>query len=397
MATTADSPLSSDAAGDPDFPIRIIMMPSQSAYFAGKTLSVTITFTNTHIRLPNEGAMLAEVPSSKLVPSHLASKTYKHSVSSAPIAKPLTSPTGLYRPRTLTTAAVDSRPGSPSANVPVSLGLVSDGTPMRRRGLVGKKISSKTSVPDLVEQRRKKVLTKLLSLMIGAEEGGFEAPTSPRVSSPLARSETLPLSSKHPHARKQSVMDGTTFLYPSAPPFVNGNKFMMSPISPMSATSIISTANTLPSMASPVSRPATPSTSSSSFSLALDPIAEVLPSVPAYLYLTSSVPASASAIDPALSSPSINIEAPSPLASTTRQPLPPPSLSNKQSPQPPSSKPTSSCQINCPLNIGLGRPNMPIFLDLNKSNAESVLLCSIKRNSQPHSAAIQQCFFIPLG
>ncbi|KIK50375.1 hypothetical protein GYMLUDRAFT_253046 [Collybiopsis luxurians FD-317 M1] len=364
MATTADSPLSSDAAGDPDFPIRIVVTLSQSAYFAGETLSVTITFTNTHIQLPNEGATLAEVPSSKLIPSCLVSKVHKHLVSSAPIAKPLMSPAGLF---------------------------------------IGFGIGWDTDVKDL-EGRRKKMLTKLLSLTIGAEEGGFEGEdggivksasctqrlfttdsylplTSPRVSSPLARSETFPLPSKHPHARKQFVMDGTTFPYPSAPPFVNGNKFMMSPISLMSATSTISTANTLPSVASPVLRPATPSASSSSFSLALDPIAEVLPSVPTYPYLMSSVPASASAIDPALSSPSINIEAPSPLALTTRQPLPPPSSSNKQSPRPPSSKPTSSHQINCPLNIGLRRPNMPIFLDLNKSNAESVLLCSIKRNS----------------
>ncbi|KIK65894.1 hypothetical protein GYMLUDRAFT_70155 [Collybiopsis luxurians FD-317 M1] len=400
MASTADSPLSSDVAGDPDSPIRVVVTPSQSAYFAGETLSVTITFTNTRIRSPSEGATLAEVPSSsKLVPSRSASKTHKrasHSVSSAPIAKPPTSPAGLYRPRTPTTAAVDSRPGSPSANVPVSLGLASDGTPMRRRGLVGKKIGSTTSVPDLVEQRRKKMLTKSLSLTIGAEEGGFEGedgkivksasytqrsftadsylpPTSPRVSSPLARSETLPLPSKHPHARKQSVMDGSTFPYPSTPPFVNGNELVTSPISPTSATSTISTANTLPSVASPVSGPATPSASSSSFSLALDPIAEVSPTVPAYPYLASSVPASASALGPALSSPSINVEAPSPPASTTRQPLPPPSSSNKQSPQPPSSKPTSSRQINRPPNIGLGRPNTRMFLDLNKSNAELIL------------------------
>lgn len=34
------------------------------------------------------------------------------------------------------------------------------------------------------------------------------APSSPRISSPLARSTSLPLSSRHPHARKQSVLDG---------------------------------------------------------------------------------------------------------------------------------------------------------------------------------------------
>ena len=33
-------------------------------------------------------------------------------------------------------------------------------------------------------------------------------PTSPRISSPLARSASLPISSKHPHARKQSMVDG---------------------------------------------------------------------------------------------------------------------------------------------------------------------------------------------
>lgn len=42
-----------------------------------------------------------------------------------------------------------------------------------------------------------------------------EAPTSPRISSPLARSVTVP--ANHPHARKQSLLDGQVQIQSSAP------------------------------------------------------------------------------------------------------------------------------------------------------------------------------------
>lgn len=72
----------------------------------------------------------------------------------------------------------------------------------------------------------------------------FQAPASHRISSPLSRSDILPLPSNHPHARKHSVFDGQ--------------------VSP----ELIMATTTTPSL------PYTPSSSSSTFSLVLDPIAE---------------------------------------------------------------------------------------------------------------------------
>ena len=105
------------------------------------------------------------------------------------------------------------------------------------------------------------------------------AATSPLVPSPLARTDTLPLASNHPHARKQSVLDG---------------QFSVDMLS--SNTSIPSTL------------PYSASSSTSSFSLALDPIAETVispyPSTPAIgsptienLTLTPTLPTNSPAIN----------------------------------------------------------------------------------------------------
>jgi hypothetical protein len=71
-----------------------------------------------------------------------------------------------------------------------------------------------------------------------------QALSSHRISSPLSRSDILPLPSSHPHARKQSVFDGQ--------------------VSP----ELITATTTAPLS------PYTPNSSSSAFSLALDPITE---------------------------------------------------------------------------------------------------------------------------
>ncbi|KAJ3807538.1 Rgp1-domain-containing protein [Lentinula aff. lateritia] len=360
-------PLISDAAGDPDSPIRAVVTPSQSAYFAGETLSVTITFTNTRTYSPEGEAG----PSSRTGAVPRSSRTHKrasHSVSSAPIARPPTSSAGLYRPRTPTTAAV---PGSPAASRQTSLGLET-GTRIKRRGLIGNRLGAEwkdKTVPDLAEQRRTKISSKSLSLNLGFCQDETELATglndneelaksssqmqrsltadahlllsSPKIPSPLTRSETLPLSSKHPHARKQSLMDGTQLPY--SPP----------------------TANTL--VSAPASTgPSTPSASTSSFSLALDPISETSPVVPAHPYLSPSVPATASAsgLGPALSSPSISVEAPSPPSASIRQHSYPPFSS---------SKPTSTRQLHRPPNLGIGKPSSRMFLNLSETNAELIL------------------------
>ncbi|KAJ4477680.1 Rgp1-domain-containing protein [Lentinula edodes] len=379
-------PLISDAAGDPDSPIRAVVTPSQSAYFAGETLSVTITFTNTRTYSPEGEAG----PSSRADALPRSSRTHKrasHSVSSAPIARPPTSSAGLYRPRTPTTAAV---PGSPAPSRQTSLGQESD-TRIKRRGLIGKRLGAEgkdKAVPDLVEQRRMKMSSKSLSLNLGFCQDESEIATglndneelakptsqmqrsltadahlllsSPKIPSPLARSETLPLSSKHPHARKQSLMDGTQLPY--SPPSIYGSDTSTSPTSLISATSTTSTANTL--ISAPASTdPSTPSASTSSFSLALDPISETSPVHP---YLSPSVPATASAsgLGPALSSPSISVEAPSPPSASIRQHSYPPFSS---------SKPTSTRQLHRPPNLGIGKPSSRMFLNLSETKAELIL------------------------
>ncbi|KAJ7470483.1 Rgp1-domain-containing protein, partial [Mycena latifolia] len=246
-----------DVDGEPA--VRIVVTPSQSSYFAGEPFSVTITFTNT--RSPDPG------PSRALSHSN-AHRRNAHSISSAPLARPPTSPGTPRTPRT----AVPPLPSRPSR----------DGN-LRRKGLIGRTNVSPTespapmgSLPALVELRRKKMLAKSLSVSIAPP--GLDLPTrsgtsTPRFSpectslcascahltrptAPISavlppsvsrRSDTLPLAASHPHARKQSIIDGAVQL----------QELVTSPISPSSSGT-----------------PYTPSASSSTFSLTLDPIAE---------------------------------------------------------------------------------------------------------------------------
>ncbi|KAF8060802.1 Rgp1-domain-containing protein [Lyophyllum atratum] len=222
-----------------DSGIRIVVTPAQSSYFAGEPFSVTVTFTNT--RSPD--------PESLRPHSH---KRSAHSISSAPLARPPTSP------------------GTPRTSVPSTRiqNKAGEDAPARK-GFLGKVPRSpkgREELPDLIEQRRKRLLAKSLSVTITPHEleelgeanvpksasfvqAAFNgvsdprySPTSPRISSPLTRSGALPLGSNHPHARKQSILDGQLPL------------------------EVISTPTLAP--------PYTPNASTSTFSLALDPIAE---------------------------------------------------------------------------------------------------------------------------
>ncbi|EKM77019.1 hypothetical protein AGABI1DRAFT_130745 [Agaricus bisporus var. burnettii JB137-S8] len=126
-------------------PVRVEISPSQSSFFAGEPFSAKITFTN----------VAAPEPS--------PARTHKrgaHSISSAPLARPPTSP-GLP-PRKSSAFARDS--------IPV------------RRGLVGSPIAHDKQL--FIETRQSPI------------------PAS------LSRTNTLPLSSDHPHARKPSLIDG---------------------------------------------------------------------------------------------------------------------------------------------------------------------------------------------
>lgn len=124
-----------------DSGVRVVVTPAQSSYFAGEPFSVTITFTNTR--------------SSEAGPSRATSHSHKrgaHSISSAPLARPPTSP------------------GTPRANpVPHPRTNSVDDT-LSKKGLIGKTRTSLGDIPELIEQRRKRLLAKSLSVSISPLE-----------------------------------------------------------------------------------------------------------------------------------------------------------------------------------------------------------------------------------
>lgn len=232
--------------------IRVHVTPSQASYFAGEQFSVTITFTNT--RAPD---------SSKPKNSH---KRGVHSISSAPLARPPTSP-GILRPAAFT-------PVSASVNNPRDI--------LVRKQLIGQ-VSGKMDMSTVLEQKRQSLLEKSRSLSIDIPAGELfpkgngsagQSPSQyvraysefsdagayvemysrcwltqhqvlPTTISPLTRSSDFQLPPHHPHARKHSVTDV----------HIHVNEVQPSPSTGLS------------------------SSSASTFSLALDPIAET-PSTP---------------------------------------------------------------------------------------------------------------------
>lgn len=243
-------------SADVDSPVRVTVTPSQSCYFAGESFSVTITFTNIRTSEPT--------PTRSTPHSH---KRGAHSISSAPLARPPTSP------------GIPTTPVSAFATRSRTI----DDTPVRK-GLLGRDTGEQ--LPDLLEQRRKRLLAKSLSVNISPQEleetlgeGGIAkslvstplsvprpSPSSPKTPSPLSRSHTLALSSNHPHARKQSLFDGQASVHDVKTP------------------------------SSPV--PYTPNSSTSSFTLALDPISEASP---------DPFPPTPSMSSPSISTPTISL------------------------------------------------------------------------------------------
>ncbi|PPQ70636.1 hypothetical protein CVT24_000679 [Panaeolus cyanescens] len=268
-------------AGD-DSPIRVVVTPSQSSYFAGETFAVTVTFTNTRSISNSSG---------EAGPSRPHSYTHRrgaHSISSAPLARPPTSP---GTPRSAVTPA-PPRPKPTPDELP------------RRKGIIGKPKAKPTPtlpngsdpLPELLEQRRKRQLAhKSLSVSISPYEledqlhgavatsspGSPKAllydsrtPTTPHIPSPLARTDALPLAASHPHARKQSILDGQfslDILSPttSTPPLPSSH--------PLSISSSYNASSSHPYGANSTSglgSPYSPTSSASTFSLALDSISE---------------------------------------------------------------------------------------------------------------------------
>ncbi|KAF8907707.1 Rgp1-domain-containing protein [Gymnopilus junonius] len=328
---------------DADSPVRVVVTPSQSSYFAGEPFSVTITFTNT--RSPEAG------PSTRPTPSSLGHKRGAHSVSSAPLARPPTSP-GTPRSAAVVPPTPRSKP------------LV-DELP-RRKGLIGKSKppapqqqltpslpQNSENLPDLIEQRRKRQLApKSLSVSISSYDledqladgvTASSAPysqrsfyqdsqhtlTTPYTPSPLARTDTLP--ANHPHARKQSILDGQ--------------------LDSLSLDILSPTTSVPPS-------PYSPTSSSSTFSLALDPIVEATkspyPSTPALGPPTIENAPHVSPFPPHLPETPTTAPLPSAGSSGPSNPVyayPPPRHANQNQ--------THHYNNHRPTPIGLGQPSAP--------------------------------------
>lgn len=136
---------STSAITDADAGIRIVVAPAQSSYFAGEPLTVDVTFTNVRSVLLNK-------------PGKPAHKRAAHSISSAPLSKPPTSP---GPPRT--------PPNSSSSSIEHPAVRKQNSLPTRH-GLIGK--AAGNGAQGLLEERRKELMNgkRPLSITIGEAE-----------------------------------------------------------------------------------------------------------------------------------------------------------------------------------------------------------------------------------
>ena len=135
LMSSSDLPMT-----DVDPAVRVHVSPSQASYFAGEQFSVTITFTNT--RTPE---------SPKVKHSH---RRGVHSISSAPLARPPTSP-GIPRPTALVPV---SAPVNNARDIPA------------RKRLIGQ-LPGKLDMSTVLEQKRQSLLEKARSLSIDIPAG----------------------------------------------------------------------------------------------------------------------------------------------------------------------------------------------------------------------------------
>ena len=223
-----------------DTALRIVVTPSQSSYFAGEPLSVTVTIANT--RSPQAQA--------QVVPPRSTHKRSAHSVSSARLARPPTSP-GL--PKSPSNAA-PPRPCPPkSSAAPTRRGLIgvlsSSSSPPHTEnnendearggeGVLGRRIPAKSLSVDIplhelphaslpndakmsslraVSRAGEPPVSSSASCLRGVNGSNIYAgQSSPRASSPLARSSSTPVPPNHPHARKASIAEGPVSIPQSA-------------------------------------------------------------------------------------------------------------------------------------------------------------------------------------
>ncbi|KAH8806930.1 Rgp1-domain-containing protein [Flagelloscypha sp. PMI_526] len=263
--------------------IRITVTPSQSSYFAGEPFEVTVTFTNTHAAAGPSNS-LNGIASSTPPRGH---KRASHSISSAPIARPPTSP------------------GTPTTRKPPSLSLKTPGKELARHGLIGLKGKNRpkslaahlrTDSDDRDDAMRPQSASYAQHVFSLSQSS--PSPSRPRFNggsspaTPLTRSNTLDLASSHPHARKHSLLDGSEMtqvelgqvVATPPPPTVQRKQ----PSSPLASPQ-------LPQSAS----------STSSFSLSLDPISESTSPTPSTPGTTLAYPQTPGQVTP-LDTPSAN-------------------------------------------------------------------------------------------
>ena len=150
-----------------DTALRIVVTPSQSSYFAGEPLSVTVTITNTRS------------PQAQVVPPRSTHKRSAHSVSSARLARPPTSP-GL--PKSPSNAAAP-RPSPPKSSAAPT-----------RRGLIGVS-SSSPSPPHTDDEAARGGSEGVLGRRIPAKSLSVDIPLHelPSASLPPNDAKMLPL------------------------------------------------------------------------------------------------------------------------------------------------------------------------------------------------------------
>ncbi|PFH46889.1 hypothetical protein AMATHDRAFT_68853 [Amanita thiersii Skay4041] len=183
--TTLQNKRGNNASAASDSPIHVTIAPSQSSYFAGETFSVTITFTNTHSPDVAPNSSTISLP-------RTASYTHKrgsHSISSAPLARPPTSP-GMPRTPFNPPTHVGRRL-KPDVEIPLKKGLIGKHLLIpsprvfqdkqdKQSTLLSKR---KDDLPELLEQRRKKLLAKSLSVSISPSELEAQLPEGTLVKS----------------------------------------------------------------------------------------------------------------------------------------------------------------------------------------------------------------------
>ena len=141
--------------------LRVVVTPSQSSYFAGEPLSVTITITN------------VRSPQTQVAPQRATHKRSAHSVSSARLARPPTSP-GL--------------PKSPVTALPKPIPVKSSAP--TRKGLIGT-VPLRNGCSD-VSLSERRVLARSLSVDIPFHELSNSFPNDAKKASlPLLAGEEL--------------------------------------------------------------------------------------------------------------------------------------------------------------------------------------------------------------